>query len=362
MELICNHQKLLTAIRNTERVVGRNISLPILGTILLNAQRGHLQISATNLEVGIKIKVPAKIDTEGSLAVPARVISEFIGAINDEKIKLKADKNSLHITSENYKTQILGLKPDDFPIIPMIRDGQETKLEPAVLKRALSAVVDSAATSETRPELSGVYCAVGPQSIEVAATDSFRLSEYRGGVISSSAGATFILPRFSSAEIIRLLDFESQPISLVTSDNQCVVRGQDLEFVSRLIDGHYPDYKRVIPEKAQATAVVSRPEFERAIRIASVFTSAISDIKIKASGDKLALLSRNSERGETNAHLPAKIGGQFELAVNYRYLLDGLKILEGDKIVLGFCGAGAPLLVKAEGNDYQTYVIMPLRN
>jgi DNA polymerase-3 subunit beta len=345
-----------------EKVVSKNNSLPILNSILIKTDNGRLKLITTNLEVGINYWIGAKINKEGEVAVPAKIFSDFISNVTDEKITLIGEKNVITIDSENYKTQILGMDTKDFPIIPKIKKEHSFKMDAQELKTSLISVFDSTALSETRPELSGVYVNVLNNLVEFAATDSFRLSEkitnLKGGI-----NKAFILPRNTVVELIRILDNLDEEVLMVVSENQILVEGADFEIISRLVDGHYPEYKRVIPEKFISIAKINKTEFEKKIRLASIFSSTISDVKIKADKNLLEISAKNSERGEIAATVACEVKTKpFEVSVNYHYLLDGLKVISTENVILEFTGDGSPVVLRGENNKNQTYVIMPLRS
>ena len=248
MKIIINRDKLQTAVRSVERVVSKNISLPVLNTILLKTHGGRVRLTATNLEMGIHFDIGAKVEEEGMIAVPARVFSEFIGNVQDEKITLSTEKNVLMVNSEHYQTKILGMGGEEFPLIPNLQHAIEFTLSANSIRQALGSVLDSTSLLETRPELTGVFVSVNHASVVFAATDSFRLSEY---VVSleTSVEKSFILPRATALEIMRLAGEYASEMCIAVSENQVMLRGEDFELVSRLIDGRYPDYKKIIPEK-----------------------------------------------------------------------------------------------------------------
>ena len=362
MNIITNQKKLFFAVRAVDKIVSRNVSLPILNTILIKTENGRIKLSATNLELGINYWLGAKIEEAGEVAVPARIFSDFLSNVSDEKVILKAQKNIISIDSEHYKTQILGMDTKDFPIIPKLEKSSPFKINSQDLKTALVSVLDSAALSETRPELSGIFVCISKDHAEFAATDSFRLSEKitqgRDGTNKS-----FILPRSTSVEVARLVENLEGDVSLVVTENQVLIYGDDFEVVSRLIDGRYPEYKRVIPDKFISLARVNRSDLEKSIRMASIFSSTISDIKLKADKNLIEVTAKNSDRGEIVAHVACDIKNEpFEIAVNYHYLLDGLKVLPAENVILEFTGDGSPLVLRGENLKDQTYVIMPLRS
>jgi DNA polymerase-3 subunit beta len=223
-------------------------------------------------------------------------------------------------------------------------------------------VIDSAALSEARPELAGIFLHFFPNKIESAATDSFRLAEqviYENGQIEQS----IIIPKTTSQELIRAIGEREEDVAISLSENQIFFSTGDFEIVSRLIDGHYPEYKRVIPEKFISKYTLSREELEKSVRLASIFTSNIADIKLQADKDNFKILAKNADKGEVSLAVPGSLkNGPFSLVVNYRYLLEGLKIIKSSQVEIDFTGEGSPLILHPEGRKDFTYLIMPLRS
>ncbi len=361
MDIIINQQKIQKALHGVERLVSKNNSLPILNTILLKTDNGSLRLSATNLEMGINYWVGAKINKTGEIAVPVKVFSDFISNIQDEKILFSVNKNIITINSDNYKTQILGIGTSDFPLIPRLKGDLKFKIDSSKLRNGLLSVIDSVSLSETRLEISGVFVSVNENKIEFAATDSFRLAE-KTIELNEGINKNFILPRNTAVELIKLTENLNEDIVISISDNQIFAVSNDFEFVSRLIDGHYPDYKKVIPEKYISAVKINKNVLEKNIRIASIFSSSISDIKLKAEKNNLQIVAQNNDKGDIVTNTACVVKNlPFEISVNYRYLLDGLKVFPSDDIVIQFTGEGSPLLLKSEEIKNQVYVIMPLR-
>lgn len=363
MNIIINKKKFVTAIKILERAVSRNISLPILSNILFKTSNNKLKLSATNLELGITYWLGVKIEKEGETAVPAKILSDFLNNIDDEKILLSLDKNSLKITSDKYETKILVSSSSDFPIIPKNNGKELFTIDSYKFKEALSQTIESSSISETRPELNGVFIGSSEKMISIAATDSFRLAE-RLLDIKDGQNKSIIIPRTTVLEIIRILDLKEQEnLILTVSDNQVFILGSDFELISRLIDGHYPEYKKIIPEKYITTVTLNKKELEKNIRMASIFSSSISDIKISVDEHSLKVSAKNSDRGEINSKIDTVIkGSPFEILINYNYILDGIKIIKDDNVLIEFTGQGSPLVIKGEKDKSITYVIMPLRS
>jgi len=362
MKLTLNHNNLKKAVMLAERIIGRNVSLPVLSNFLFKTDNGRLRISATNLEMGITCWVGAKIEEVGELTVPARVLADLINSISEDKISLASKENTLIISASGYKTTILGGDSKEFPIIPRIKDAQTIQIPADILAGCLSSVVDSIALSESRPELAGIYINFSREGIIFAATDSFRLTEQIVKQKNAVTGA-FILPRPAVNEVIKIASSSEDGVIISFNPNQASFNTHDFEFVSRLIDGTYPEYKKVIPDKVVSRVTVAKGELEKSTQIAGIFSSNISDIKIEAVKDKLKLSAKNPNKGDTQLTVGAELKNEnFEISINYRYLLDGLKIMPSPKVDILFTGNNSPLIIRPHGVAEQiTYLIMPLR-
>lgn len=362
MKVIVNQKNLKKSLGLVEKIVSRNPSLPILNNILIKTDNGRLKISSTNLEIGINCMIGAKIEEVGEVAIPARVFSDFINNVLDEKVTLHTKNNILSINSNRYKTQILGFDSKDFPIIPKIKEKSIAVIPSKVLRNLLYSVADSITVSETRPELAGVYADFNSKKIILAATDSFRLSEVSFNTKNTDQH-NVIIPRNTVMELIRVTSDLDGDIEIKIGDNQISFSNNDFELVSRLIDGNYPDYKKVIPSKFLSRVLVQKDNLEKDIRLAGLFSSNISDIKLACSKNSIILKSKNSDKGEIETTIPAVLKNDpFEISINYHYLLDGLKIIDSEKVVIEFTGNGNPLVLKPhDSNKELTYLIMPLR-
>ncbi len=363
MKITVNQKNLKKALNLVEKVVSKNTSLPILNNILFKTENGRLKVSATNLEIGINYIIGAKIEEVGQIAVPARIVSDFISNIVDDKVSLIAKNNILSINSERYKTQILGFDAKDFPIIPKIKSKPLATIPIKLLKNSFLTILDSIAVSETRPELAGVFIDFSNDKIVFAATDSFRLTE-KSVDFKNIQKQSFILPRNTIVELIRIANDLDGDLVFNISDNQASFSNEDFEMVSRVIDGNYPDYKKIIPEKFISKVLVKKDELDKAIRLAGLFSTNISDIKINCSEKGIIVLAKNSDKGEIETLVEASLKNQpFEVSLNFHYLLDGLKILDTEKVVIEFTGQGSPLVIRPNDDKKDViYLIMPLRS
>lgn len=362
MKISVNQENLKRALTLSERATSRTAALPILNNILLRTENGRLKISATNLEVGVHCTIGAKVDKEGSVAIPAKTVSDFVASSPSGTLVLAVQNNKLSLRSESYETTILGFDAAEYPIIPKVGGGVVATMRPEDLKTALLSVIDAAAVSENRPELSGVFMVFEKDFVTMAATDSFRLAEHRTKVAGQRT-ENVIVPRLTAQEVIRFCDHVSGEVIIKVGENQIAFSGDDIEVVSRLIDGKYPDYRKIIPDKSTSRALISRGELEHAVRLASVFSSNISDILVSCKDDLVRISAKNSAKGDARVSTKTTLKGEpFEVSLNHHYLSDGLKAVPGDDIVLEFTGPGSPFVIRmAEEPKNTLYLVMPLR-
>jgi DNA polymerase-3 subunit beta len=362
MKISVSQENLKRALGLSERATSRTATLPILNNVLFRTENGRLKVSATNLEIGVHCLIGAKVDRDGSIAVPAKTISDFVSSSPNGTLVLSVQNNKLSLKSDSYETTVLGFDTTEYPIIPKISGGVIGTIAPDALKAIFTSVVDAAAVSENRPELSGVYMSFGENGFTVAATDSFRLAERHTRTKIARSG-TAIIPRLTALEVIRMCDQINSDVTMRIGDNQISFSADDVEVVSRLIDGKYPDYKKIIPEKSVSRALVSRHDLENAVRLASVFSSNISDIFLICKENTVKISARNSAKGDTVVKTGTTLKGEpFEVSLNHHYLSDGLRSVPGEDIVLEFTGPGSPFVIRmAEEPKDTLYLVMPLR-
>ena len=363
MKISVSQENLKRALSLSERATSRTSTLPILNNVLFRTENGRLKVSATNLEIGIHCLIGASVDREGSIAVPAKIISDFVSSSPAGNLMLSVQKNTLSLRSASYETTVLGFDTAEYPIIPKISGEAVCSIAPGDLKAALGSVIDAAAVSENRPELSGIFGIFTKNSLTVAATDSFRLAE-RIIPVQGQRNESVIIPRMTAMEVLRMCDQVNSDITVKIGDNQISFFGDDVEVVSRLIDGRYPDYRKIIPENVISRALVSRQGLEHAVRLASVFSSNISDIILSCKENILKISAKNSAKGDAKVTAETNLkGDSFEVSLNHHYLSDGLKSVPGEEIVLEFTGEGSPFVIRMAGERKDTlYLVMPLRN
>jgi DNA polymerase-3 subunit beta len=375
MNIVCLKENLKENLDNALRIVKYNSTLPILNNFLLTTDKGRLKISSTDLEIGFTSWVSSKILKDGSITVPAQLLSQFVNNLPNKNINLEVKNQKLYLNCDQIKACINGLNPDDFPIIPKIRNNFLLTINSQILKESLNSVVNSAALSSARPEIASVYLRIEPDQIKFISTDSFRLA-HKTLFLSSEdlknkiklnyqKSQNIIIPLRTASEILRILGDKNIDTQIGVDQNQILFDLGDTHLISRLIEGSYPDYEAIIPKSFETRCYLSKNSLEEAVKLSSCFSSRLSEVVLKTNSSRscLEVSSNNSEVGDHQAKIDSEIKGQdVNIVFNWRYLLDGLKNINNDEIVLEFNGDQKPAVVKpAQNNDF-FYILMPIRN
>jgi len=379
MHIICLQENLKHALNITERIIGRNLTLPILNNLLFSTEKNKLKISSTNLEIGINHWTIGKIESKGSITVPARLIGDFVNNLPSKKLELKVKNDNLELKCENFKANIKGLKADDFPIIPKITDKPLVKIKRGLLKNGFSQVVNMVALSESRPGISGVFMKIDKNSVKLVSTDTFRLAEKTikltpsDFLLKTNSERAVIVPQRTIQEVIRILgetnaktEEETEDVKVVFSGNQILFDLGSTQIISRLIEDQYPNYRQIIPATLTTKAIVNRQELINNIKIASLFSGRVNDVKVITQPKKniLEVWSKDADIGEHKSQLKAEIEGkETEVAFNYRYILDALNNIFSDKVVLGLndSSSSRAATIRPVGDASYIYVLMPIR-
>ncbi len=361
MEITVHRDNLDRALGMVERATAKNAALPILANILFTVDGAGLSLSATNLEVGITARAPAKVQKEGKIAVPGRILAELVRASKADVVNLSTQQNTLHVKAGDYQTSILCFDAAEYPIIPKLEGGAVISVDAEILHSLLEASLDSIANSDARPELAGAFLTANGSTLTIAATDSFRLIE-KSTPNAGDASLSMILPRGAVLELAHVTSGLQGTVTVRVSSNQLSASHGDFELVSRLVDGKYPDYQKVIPDRNIGRALLDKDSFVNAIKVAALFSSSVSDVKLECAGSRMMVSARNASRGEGQAALDANIKGDaFDISLNHHYLLDGLKIIPTEQVIVEYTGKGSPFVLRPDDKSPLVYLIMPLR-
>lgn len=385
MKLLCTQDNFKKAISNCERVVLKKNTLPVLNNILFETKKGGLKMSATNLEIGISVKIGAKIEKEGKITIPARLVGGFAANLSgDDRISLEVKEDKLKIKSGPNSAILRGLVADDFPLIPSKKTEFILFLSGIELKNTLLRVMSSAAINEARQELTGINLTFSEKELFFAATDSFRLAEHKiklneKNIVNKDYYAAFlskkssiIIPLNTLLELVRVISDEDNQVKIAIEEGQIFFDVNGTKIVSRLVNGKYPDYKQIIPANFKTRIVGGKTLFLNAIRMANVFSSRSGNeitLKIDADKKKIFIQSSNAETGENTTELNFDTQGpSLEVLFNSRYFLEGINAATTEQVAVLANSATAPVAIKeidaktGKILDDFIYIVMPIKN
>lgn len=347
------------------RVASSRTPLPILSNILLSASKNKLELSATNLEVAITCETKGKIDEEGSVTIPARLLHDFVAQLpKDLTVDLVFEGTKLFIKAGSYSSHIQGVAADDFPALPVIKDSKAITFNAEVLKSALDKTMLATSSDETRPILGGLYFHSDNGKLFVAATDGYRLAEAE--ITDQSDEISAVVPSSALQDVLRIMqDSQEEEITLQFDEGQFGVNTNGVQLVSRLVDGQYPAYRQLIPAVSEVQFQVSRSDFLTAAKLAGLFArESGGSITLKASEiDKAVTISSvASQVGDNSSSLSGEVTGSGDVVVNVKYLTDALNCFDGDSIQFRFSGSISPCVLTSDSQPGYQHVVMPLKS
>jgi DNA polymerase III subunit beta len=375
VKVSCLQETLQRALGQVSRAVATKTALPVLSNVLLATDDGRLKIAATNLEIGITTLVPAQVEEEGRITVDARLLSEFVNTLPNDTVQLSSDRVrfSLAVQCGRDKAAINGIDADDFPVIPTVSGEAFTAVvDPQLLREMIGQVELAAAADDSRPVLAGVLTRFEGTTLTLAAADGFRLA-VRQAELPNAVESKFdvIVPARAYRELARIISDSTEPLTLSITPNQSqlLVRVGDTEFLSRLIEGTFPDFRQIIPREFGTTVEVGRDAFVNAVRRSSYFARDNNDvvrITVKpGDGDldpgTIEISATAAERGNSQSYVDSSVSGpELQIAFNARYLADVLGVIRQGQVMLGMNGGNQAGVVRAAGADDYTHVIMPM--
>lgn len=337
-------------------------SLPILTNLLIKTEDGQLKLSATNLEIAITQTIGAKVIDEGSITVPARLLQEYVNSLPKNKVSIELAGHKLQISSADYRSSINCVVADEYPVIPEVKGDPVWKIGSDQLRQALSQVVFAASSDDARPVLTGVLMQVVDGVVYLVATDSYRLSEKKLGPCQGEFQV--LIPSSALSELQRILPDSKTEVFVFAEDEQIAFRFDEIELVSRLVEGKYPDYQKLLPTSFETEANIDRLELLNASKLASLFArESAGSIQLQVHPDKNALEVRSvaTQLGENSTNIAAEVKGDGEVSLNVRYVMDGLNAFTDKDVIFSINGKLEPCRITSENSDL-IHIIMPLKS
>jgi len=367
MKVFCSQKDLENALNIVNKAISSNNTLPVLNNILVKAEGKKLYFFATNLEIAISCYFEADVRSEGAITVPAKLITSYVSLLSDEKVELNiGDGLTLMVKSTASTTKIKGISSDEFPLIPKVDPEHSFSITTGVFDAAIAETVFAASTNVSRPVLAGVYFTVNGCEMKMVATDSYRLAEKKI-ILENKIDGSFacIVPAKTIIELGKITTkSEAKEVLVSISKNQALFRIGDVELVTRLIEGKFPEYERIIPKEAKTKFEVSTEELSLVLRRVSLFARENNNsVRISATNDgKLLVATDETKVGEEKAEVLIKMEGENnKISLNGQYLLDVLTYMPDEKINFEMSDKLSPAVIKpVKGDDY-VYIIMPLK-
>lgn len=372
MKFIILQENLKSGLDIVEKINIKSPSLPILNCVLIKVEKNFLNLTTTNLEMAIQWFSLSKIEKEGSLVCPIKILSNFINILPQKTISFFSQNKFLEIESENYKTHLIYQNSEEFPIIPQIKNGESISFNSQNFCQSLNQVVGLTNPSTTRPEISGVYFVFEKNLLKMVATDTFRLGEKTLKIEKPLLkNYSFILPQKTAREVINIFGEEKGELTIYFNANQVLfeipmseIAHPKIQLISRLIEGDYPNYQEIIPKKYETQIILLKNEFLNQIKAASLFSNKLNEVKFKINPSKneINIFSQNPNLGEYQSSLLGEIKGQpLEISFNYRFLLDGLLNIKSSEVFFGLNTEEDPAILKPVADQSYFYVVMPIK-
>lgn len=346
------------------RAINSKTTLPVLSNVLLKVENGNVFLTTTNLEIAIETSVPVMESEEGSITIPVRLLLNYISLLPQGVVYVKTEDTTLHISSDTSDTNIKGIAAEEFPVIPKANKELIFQVPLKTFHHALSQTVFAAAVDERRPTLAGVYLKGKEKTLTLVATDSYRLAEKKI-TLDENVECSVIIPVQTTLELVRILSKgEGENISIQASKNQIIFLIGSVTLTSRLIEGTYPEYEKIIPSESE-TIVTIAPilEFVTLLRRVSLFAQENSNgIRFSITKKGIECVADKSQSGSEKASFTCKVSGpEKEVSFNAEYVIDALENVDGDTATLGINTSLTPGVVKGSEDETYTHIVMPLK-
>jgi len=376
MEFTCNKKDIQNGVSLVERIVTTKSTLPIIGNILLEAEKNSVKLSANNLEIGIELEIEAKVTKSGAVLLPAKTLAGIVSKLPEGKVGIKLNENGrVRISYGQSHLNVHTLPPDEFPMLPKVKEEKSFSIDPKPFALMIRQTIFAVSSNEDKYILTGVLLENGKSglagdtsNIRMVATDGYRMAK-RGEKIKTEKGGqiSVIVPSKALVELLRVLEMEekeNEALEVVLSSDQIAFRYGKMYLVSRLIQGQFPDYKQVIPKKCGGKILISTREFLQSAERAAVIASGSANIvHLELKGGELHLSANTPDVGSIDERVEAEVkeGEKIQVAFNVRLITDVLKAVEGDKVQVEFAEALGPGIFKETDKNDFIYIVMPIR-
>lgn len=367
MKFAVEKQDLLSGLTVAQSVISTRTNLPVLSNVLISADEEEIKLIATDLDIGVKVVVPAKVDSGGGISINSRKLFDFVKEIDADRIEFVVKKNyHVHITAGSAVARFYGLPEEEFPSLPSVKEKSRIEIPSDVLSNLIDLTIFAASRDSSRYELNGILFELEPNLIRTVASDGRRLSLVETD-ISHDLNQKFILPLKAGQELSRFLP-ESSVISVSSDESVVSFSWENVELVSRIIEGEYPQYRQVIPEEKDEKAIIDAGAFLSALKRAHIFVSTDSfAVRLDFYKNKLVISKDSQEIGSSREELSIVYPGEdITIGVNPEFLIDMLKTVPIDTIRMELIAPDRPMVIRdvleIDGIGYRyMYLVSPMR-
>lgn len=364
MKLEIVKEKLLEAISQAEHVSGKHVSLPVLSSVVIEALKDTVVVKATNLDVGIELTLPAKVEEAGIIALSGSLLKAFLSnAPQGKNIVCESSGSLCKVSAGAGEASFNTISTEDFPVIPKVTEGKTFSIGAKDFVGGLKSVVWSAAISTIKPELGSVYIYEENEDLVFVSTDSFRLAEKKIKAKKIKEFDPILIPFKNALEIIRVFENSAGELSITISKNQLSIITEGIHLSSRVIDGSFPDYRQIIPKEFVTKATILKQDLAQVLKLGSLFSDNFHQITIKfdPASKSVEFYSKNSEVGESRQQVKGTVEGEeMTMPFNHRYLIDCLQAIDTESVTLKVGGQNKPMIITPANGTPFTYLVMSM--
>ncbi len=363
MKIECSIDKIKNALTTVSRLTGKNLTLPVLSSVLWSVENNNLILRATNLNIGIEIKIKTKTEESGVFAVKNEILSNFFQNIpNEQNVVFENIGDVLKIKTKTNSTIIKTTPHEDFPTIPKVV-GDSFTINSQRFIDGLKSVYYSSSISEIKPEIGSVYIYPQDDTLVYVATDTFRLAEKRIKIKQNLVFDGVLIPYKNITEIIKVFDTLEGDLKITLQKNQISIESDGIYLTSRVVDGIFPDYKQIIPKESKTEIIVLKQDLIQALKISNVFSDKFNQISfcVKTKENIFKIDSKNIDTGENSSYITSTIKGEdVDVFFNYKYVIDCFQSITADSLILKLNGPNKPMIIKQVGDQSFLYLVMPM--
>lgn len=363
MKLECSIEKIKNALLTVDRITGKNLTLPVLGSILWIATGKTLKLRATNLSIGIEIEIGAKIEKEGTIAIRGDILSSLFSTLNgDGSASFELINENLLVKTKSNTILLKSIPHEDFPTIPII-EGENLILPAKKFIEGIKSVYYGASISEIKPEIGSVYIYPEDDMLVFVSTDSFRLAEKKVKIKQKLSFNGILIPLKNTVEIMKVFDGHDGDVAITLQKNQIAFRTENTYLTSRVVDGTFPDYKQIIPKGSSTEAVVLKQDLLSALKISNIFSDKFNQLTLKINPQEkiFEIETKNTDIGENTALIAGALSGEtVSVNFNYKYILDCFQSITADSLTLELNGNNRPMIIRPIGDQSFMYLVMPM--